>query len=56
MKSAKFNKDRRSETQTGFYALKDRRKSYYHGKYNRQVVSIVLLFTLIVMYIVRQGL
>jgi hypothetical protein len=41
---------------TGFHALKDRRKSYYPGKYSREVFSIVVLFTMLAMYILRQGL
>ncbi|MFT4938901.1 MAG: hypothetical protein ACI88A_001933 [Paraglaciecola sp.] len=55
MKRANFNKNQSPEMPTGFHALKDRRKSYYHGKYNREVISIVVLFTLVVMYMLGQG-
>lgn len=33
--------------------LKDRRKAYYHGKYNREIFSIVLLLAFVGMFIIQ---
>ena len=56
MKSAKFNKNQSSEMSTGYHTLKERRKSYYHGKYDRELMSVVVLLTLVMVYILRQSL
>jgi hypothetical protein len=39
----------------GFQAMKDRRKAYYHGKYNKEVFSILVLAAGVATFIVRQG-
>ena len=33
--------------------VKDRRKAYYHGKYNREIFSIVLLLAIVGMLLIN---
>lgn len=54
MKRARFDKMNCAEV-ADFPALKDRRKAYYHGKYNKEVFSILLVVAAIALLIVRQG-
>ena len=55
MKGAKFTRDRT----IGFFgshpALIERRKSYYPGKYNREVFLIVVLLACATMFMLRWG-
>ena len=56
MKGAKFGRDRRTEVSGSCPVLKERRKSYYHGKYNREVFSVVILLACVATFMLRQGL
>ncbi|WP_164483520.1 hypothetical protein [Paraglaciecola hydrolytica] len=55
MKYAGNNKPQSNAYLADFNMMKDRRKAYYHGKYNKEVFSIVLLLACIAMFVVRQG-
>lgn len=35
--------------------FKERRKAYYHGKYSKQMCSLLILVSIIAMVVVRQG-
>jgi predicted metal-dependent peptidase len=54
MKRARFDKTNYADV-AGFPAMKDRRKAYYHGKYNKEIFSILVVIAGVAMYIVRQG-
>lgn len=54
MKRVRFDKTNYDDV-AGFHAMKDRRKAYYHGKYNKEIVSIVVVLAGVAMFILRQG-
>ncbi len=35
--------------------FKERRKAYYHGKYNNRVLPLLILISCIAVFMVRQG-
>jgi hypothetical protein len=55
MKGANFGRERRSEESGSCLVLKERRKAYYHGKYNKEVVSIIILLACVATFMLRQG-
>lgn len=48
-----FNKEQCREYATGVSCVKNRRKSYYPGKYFREVTSVVVLLVLAVILYVQ---
>lgn len=55
MKYVNDNKQQSDNYLASCNTMKDRRKAYYHGKYNKEVFSIVLLLACVAMFVVRQG-
>ena len=55
MKYTGRNKQQAQNILADCHMMKDRRKAYYHGKYNKEVFSIVLLLACVAMFVVRQG-
>ena len=55
MKYASNNKPQSDNYLVDCNMIKDRRKAYYHGKYKKEVFSIVLLLAFVAMFVVRQG-
>jgi hypothetical protein len=55
MKYASDNKSQSDNYLAHFNMMKDRRKAYYHGKYHKRMLSMVLLLACVAMFVVRQG-
>ncbi len=55
MKHDMYNRKPEHDESGVYQALKDRRKAYYHGKYNREVFSVVLLLACVGMFLLRSG-
>ncbi|WP_339771530.1 hypothetical protein [uncultured Paraglaciecola sp.] len=55
MRRDTYNRKPEHDVSGVYQALKDRRKAYYHGKYNREVFSVVLLLACIGMFLLRTG-
>ena len=55
MKYDMYNRKPEHDESGVYQALKDRRKAYYHGKYNREVFSVVLLLACVGMFLLRSG-
>ncbi|MDP5032207.1 MAG: hypothetical protein NWQ54_21120 [Paraglaciecola sp.] len=54
MKRSRFDKTSYGDV-VDFHAMKDRRKAYYHGKYNKEIFSIVVVAAGVAMFMLRQG-
>jgi hypothetical protein len=55
MKYASNNKSQSDNYLAHCNTMKDRRKAYYHGKYNKRMFSMMLLLACIATFVVRQG-
>ncbi|WP_166422352.1 hypothetical protein [Paraglaciecola sp. 20A4] len=55
MRRDTYNRKSEHDASGVYQALKDRRKAYYHGKYNREVFSVVLLLACVGMFLLRTG-
>ncbi len=55
MRRTMYNRNSDHDASGVYQALKDRRKAYYHGKYNREVFSVVLLLACVGMFLLSSG-
>jgi len=55
MMSDKQRKPESDAVMASFQFGKNRRKAYYHGKYNREVFSVVFVCACVAAYVMRQG-
>jgi hypothetical protein len=55
MKGANFEQDKSVDVSGEFPTSMERRKSYYHGKYDREVYSVIIVLASLAMFLLRQG-
>jgi hypothetical protein len=55
MKGGNAGRDRRTKDSAPFPGLMERRKSYYHGKYNRRMLSVFIVLACVIVFMMGHG-
>ncbi|MFT5312996.1 MAG: hypothetical protein ACI8Z9_001480 [Paraglaciecola sp.] len=53
MKNVNFDRDRRKNHSNFFPVMMERRRSFYRGKYNGEVFTVIILFACVALFILR---